>query len=144
MLRVCLQIYSPVYPHLLDDVAEECMKWVKEGYLDPDRSSRSFLVYGILMTPAFTVETQSLKEDDLLERMFDQISVLRQIEGGIKSDKESAEERWKVLPKGLGDLRYSAVACLLDVLKVQGILMDRYVKNGHLINHDKLFWALSG
>jgi hypothetical protein len=145
ILSMVLNIHRPLKPDLIPLFTAECLIWAKEGYLDPSKANRIHKIYStILMNPVCSIPSPSALEDNLLERIFDQISVLRQIEAGIGADKGSPAEAWMNLPKGMNHLKVAALDSTYSVMHVQSVLLERYHTAGTMASHTMLFWATIG
>lgn len=71
----------------------------------------------------------------MLERLFDHICVLRQIE---------STQEGNLLSTGMQDLKKNSIESLDVIMNIQKILLERYLKAGTLGKEHLLFWSFVG
>ncbi|KAI8907187.1 hypothetical protein EDD86DRAFT_208959 [Gorgonomyces haynaldii] len=141
LLTLIIDIFVTWKRDLMPHFVKETLVWLRDGYLDPQRSSHSLKIYTVILQQGHGLEDQLL--DPLLERLFDQISVLRQVEGSVQGG-QPLKLGWERLPQGVLELKESAESMMLDILYLDCVLIARYQKSGTLYQQDKIFWAIVG
>jgi hypothetical protein len=106
-------------------------------------------IYGFIFSNpklACKIPTPSSLEDDVIDKLMDNICVLRQIEIGINHSTVKVNDisAWKTLSPDQNELKKYAENASAIIMKIQLSLMERYHKNGTISTHNLLFWALIG
>ncbi|XJO76698.1 hypothetical protein BDV3_007190 [Batrachochytrium dendrobatidis] len=143
-----LGIFSLVRPSIRQEMAEEVLFWINEGFLSSSVTSRALEVYYMLV--ADTPLPEDLL-DPFTGRILDHLTILMQLEGDVMSQtlKAGSEDKlsatgWSALSKGKVDIKIGTAKVIFGIMQVHGILMRKYQEQGCLIENGELFWPTLG
>jgi hypothetical protein len=136
-VEMLIRIFSNDFGDFSKMLISECLKLANDGFLDPTSTYRALHLYCILLKREESLSVNF--ENPLLERLYDQLAVLKQIESGTDSGDWS-----NLASAGLVELKSSATQISVAILKLHAVILNRMNIRDSLDENPSIFWALLG